>query len=263
MKKLNLVLFILALMALSGLIISVASVYAEDQPAMTADKDNTKNYDPCADPNCMALSAVTPQKTMAMKKGEDMPAQMCPKMQMMGKGMGHGMMHGKNQDKMMGMGKKGMERCPMCPMNEMMKGEGPMPGDPMYILANADKIKLTDQQKMSIDATHLAHQKDMIKMNADLEIAHVELEALMRNDPPDLDAVKTQLKKIADMDVELKFAQLKFGVDVKSVLTKEQLDTLKMMQEHEASKAKMDMPHAEMPHAEAKPMPEKPMEHKH
>ncbi len=256
MRKLNLVLFILALMALSGLIMSVASVYAEDQPAMTADKDNTKDYDPCADPNCIAISAITPQKAMAMKKGEDMPAQMCPKMQMMRKGMGQGMMKGKMQGNMMRMGQKGMGKCPLCPMNEMMKDERPMPGDPMYILANADKLKLTDQQKMTIDTTHLAIRKDMIKMNADLEIAHVDLEAIMKNDSPDLDAVKTQLKKIADMDVELKFAQIKFGVDVKSVLTKEQLDTLKMIQEHEAYKAKIDMPQSE-----EKPMPEKPMEH--
>jgi len=256
MKKLNFVLFILALMLLSGLIISVASVYAEDQPAMTADTDKPKDADPCTDPNCLAMSAIKPTKDMAMKKGEDMSAKMCPKMQMMGKGMGQGMMKGKMQGKMMGMGQKGMGKCPMCPMNEMMKGEGPMPGDPMYILANADKLKLTDQQKMSIDATHLAVRKDMIKMNADLEIAHVDLEAIMKNDPPDLDAVKTQLKKIADMDVELKFAQVKFGVDVKSVLTKEQLDSLNMIQKHEASKAKMDMPQTE-----TKSMHEMQMEH--
>jgi Spy/CpxP family protein refolding chaperone len=222
MKKLNFILFLIALAILSGMLISVVSVYAEDQQ-IAVDKNKPNLYDPCADPNCMVVPAITPRINT--------PNQMCPMMQNMREGMGMGMMHGK----MMGMGK-----CPMCKMSGMMKNDNPMPNDPMSILDNADRLKLTDQQKMAIEATHLAHRKDIIKKQADLQIANVDLDALIKNDKPDLDAIKTQLGKIANMEVEIKFAHIKFGADIRSILTKEQLDTLKMIQKHEAYKAKID-----------------------
>jgi len=232
MRKLNLVLFIFALIAMSGLIMSINAVYAEDTPAVKADKDKMK-YDPCSDMDCLSANSVvkTPNK-MNMEKSGDMMCQMCPKMEKMGKGMGN-----------MDMG-KGM----MCPM---MQGKSMSQG-PMDILSYADKLNLTDQQKSAIDATHLAHKKDMIRKEADLKIANIELESIANKEETDMVTISDQIKKIANMEAEIKIAQFKIGMDIKSILTKEQLNTLKMIKQHESYKAKMD----EMPKAEAKPMPE-------
>jgi len=221
MRKINFILLLVALAILVGMLVSVVSVYAEDQQ-ITVDKDKPKLYDPCSDPNCMLLLAIKPQ--------ENTPIHMYPMMQNIGKGMGMGMMQGRMM---------GMERCPMCKMSDMMKNNSPIFGDPMYIIANADKLKLTDQQKMEIETIHLTHRKDMIKKQADLQIANVDLDALMMSDKLDLDAVKAQLGKITDIEAEIRFAHIKFPADIRSILTKEQLDTLKMIQKHEDYKAKI------------------------
>jgi Spy/CpxP family protein refolding chaperone len=250
MKKLNLVLFILVLIALSGLAISISTVYAEDQqPAgKQPDKDKLQKYDPCA--NCeSATKSMKMAKDMDMKKSGNM-MDMGPMMQKMGGGMGSGMAMG-----------QGM----MCPMMEkMMKGDAPMPGSPVDILAYADKLQLTAEQKSVIEATHLAHKKDMIKKNSELEIARIDMDVLMSKDDPDITAVSDQIKKIANMDAEVKIAQFKIGVDVKSVLTKDQLATLKTIKENERRQMKMDnMPQNPAPapdKSETKPMPEH-MEH--
>jgi len=95
------------------------------------------------------------------------------------------------------------------------------------IMGHADEIKLTEEQRSKIDGILVANRKDMVRMNADREIAEIDLGELLKKDDPDPNTVKAQVKKVSDIESDIKFAQLKVGMDVKSVLTDDQKDTLK------------------------------------
>jgi len=234
MKKLNLILLAFALMMIVSFILSVSGAFAEDMQATVTPKiEKDKDSDD-----------VMMYPMMKARMGGD-------------KGMG-----------MMGMmGRMGMRQGMMCPMMEKMKGNMPMGLMPMMgpdIMAYADKLQLTQDQKDKIDAIMVAHKKDMIKKNADREIAQVDLNELMKKDDPDLMAISDQLKKIASMDADIKFAQIKVRVDTKSVLTKEQKDNLKMILEHERATGMpmgktepKDIPFHKPGEPAPKPMPEK------
>jgi Spy/CpxP family protein refolding chaperone len=227
MKKLNLILLAFALMMIVSFILSVSGAFAEDMQATVAPKIEKD------------------------KDSDDMI--MCP---MMKAKMGGGM----------GMMKMDMGQGMMCPMMEKMKGDMPMGPMPMMspdLMAYADKLQLTQDQRDKIYATMIAHKKNMIQKSADREIAQVDLGELMRKDDLDLTAISDQLKKIASMEADIKFAEIKVGVDIKSLLTKEQKDNLKMMMEHERA---VGMPMGKIepknmplhkPDNATKPMPEK------
>jgi len=234
-------------MLIVALILSVSGTFAEDMQATVAPKAEKDK-----DSDNMMMSPMM-NAGMGSDKGTGMMGRM---------GMEQGMMMQSRMgdNKGMGMG-QGM----MCPMMKKMKENmGPMQMMGPDIMAYADKLQLTQDQKDKIDATMVAHKKDMIQKNADREIAQVDLNELMKKDDLDLTAISDQLKKIASMDADMKFAQIKVGVDTKSILTKEQKDNLKMIQEHErisgmpmGKTEPKDMPlHKRNEHA-TKPMPEK------
>ena len=205
MKKLNLILIAIAFVMLAGIVFSFSVALAEDQQ-MAKDKGNSGMGMSCP----MMKDNMGDQKDMDMKKMD----------------MGKGMM------------------C-QCPMMDKMKGDMPMGNTQMKgpdIMAYIEKLQLTQEQRDKMDSAKIAHQKDMIKKSADRDIAQIELDEIMRKDEPNLTAVGDQLKKIANMEADLKFAQIKVMLDIKAILTKEQRDNLKMMMEHD----RMNMPMGKM-----------------
>jgi Spy/CpxP family protein refolding chaperone len=257
MKKLNLVLVVIAFIMLAGIVFSFSVALAEDQQMVTQKMDKDK-MQPCGDPNCgtdkpckCGDGCQCPAMKMAKNKGDGGMGMMCSMMKAkMGDGKGMDMMK-------MDMGKGMMCQCPMM---DKMKGDMPMKGPDM--MAYIEKLQLTQDQKDKMDSTKIAHKKDMIKKNADRDIAQIELEELMRKDEPNLAAVSDQLKKIANMEADLKLSQIKLMVDLKAILTKEQKDNLKMMMEHDRMNMPMgkmeqkDMQHHPAPGEPNKPAPE-------
>jgi len=117
----------------------------------------------------------------------------------------------------------------------MMHGRGPMmgnaPGGPRMmggmdgmILSPAmmDKLELTKEQRDSIESILTSLRKDMIKKNADLALANIELQELIKKDTPDMNLIKDQLQKIANINVDVQYTQIKTRIDVKNILTDEQ-----------------------------------------
>jgi Spy/CpxP family protein refolding chaperone len=240
MKKLNLVLIAVAFMMLVGIVFSFSVALAEDQQmAMQKMEDKMQ---PCGDPNCgtdkpckCGDGCQCPAAKMARDKGNSGMGMMCPMMNKMGDGKGMDMMK-------MDMGKGMMCQCQMM---DKMNGNMPMGNMQMKgpdVMAYIEKLQLTQDQRDKIDSAKIAHKKDMIKKNADRDIAQIELDEIMGKDEPNMTAVSDQLKKIANMEADLKFAQIKLMVDIKAILTKEQKDNLKMMMEHD----RMNMPMGKM-----------------
>jgi Spy/CpxP family protein refolding chaperone len=139
-------------------------------------------------------------------------------------GRGRGMMSpGQGRGLMMRRG-RGMD--PAAPMPPG-RGRGRMMGRTDILLRLADKLELSEEQREEIKGIFSGHQKDAIKMKADLELAGVELRELMMQEEPDLDAIEDQIRNIANLGAQMKFSQIKALVDAKSVLTEEQQETLK------------------------------------
>jgi len=117
----------------------------------------------------------------------------------------------------------------------MMHGRGPMmanaPGGPrmmggmggmMFSPAMMDRLELTKEQRDNIESIFTSHKKDMIKKNADIALANIELQELIQKDKPDMNLIKDQLQKIANINVDVQYTQIKTQMDVKNILTDEQ-----------------------------------------
>jgi len=145
----------------------------------------------------------------------------------------------RGRGRMMGMGGLNpmMRRGGM--MGNLRSGDGMGRMGVMSLLT--DELKLSDDQKAKLEEMHTAHRKDMIKSNADLQIARVDLQNLMRQDNPNLDSIHEQLQKIANLEAEMQFSQIKATVEAKNILTDEQKTALKKMREDRQGQGKQQM----------------------
>ena len=122
--------------------------------------------------------------------------------------------------------------------SDMMRGMGPMMLGPEMM----DKLELTKEQKDNIENIRTSHRKDMIAKNAERSLAEIDLRDMLKKDKPDMNLIKDQLQKIANISVDIQYARIKTQMDVKNVLTDEQKAKLEQFaKERKAGMAKKDM----------------------
>lgn len=96
-----------------------------------------------------------------------------------------------------------------------------------FILANQEELELTDDKVAAIKALKIETKKSLIKQNADIAIACIDIQSALHQYPIDTAAVNT----LVDQKYDLKKAQAKTLVDalakLKGTLTQEQYDKLK------------------------------------
>jgi Spy/CpxP family protein refolding chaperone len=145
--------------------------------------------------------------------------------------MGMGKMMG-NRGPGMGPGPMGSDMGPGF-MGQMMpdgKGFGMFRPDMM------EKIGFTKEQKDTTQSMHSEHRKEMIRKNADLQLAEIDLQDMLRKDKPDMNLVKGQIQKIVSLRGDIEFAKIKMQMDLKGILTDEQKAKLeKIMQDQKAT----------------------------
>ena len=140
----------------------------------------------------------------------------------------------------------------------MMAGMGMKDAKP-HLAGMAEALDLSEEQQAKLNALHIAHKKDTIKKKAEKEIAEIDLQELIGQDEPNLDAIKGQIQEIANLEAEMRYAWVKLLVDSKSLLSAEQKEELKklmkgkkkpMMMGHMmgGKKAKTDKPAPEAEH---------------
>jgi len=148
-------------------------------------------------------------------------AQMCGCMGEKGGGMQEGGMMG-------GMGHQEMG---------MMHGMGGMPGGGMKMdddhpmWKHLMSLGLDDKQKDALKALRSKTMKDMVKKNADMQIAGIELKDLLDKDPVDMKAVEASMKKNGSLKTEMALAHIRAREEMKSLLTPDQRKKLKDMME--------------------------------
>jgi Spy/CpxP family protein refolding chaperone len=90
------------------------------------------------------------------------------------------------------------------------------------LLAHAEELELTEDQQAQIKEIATESRKAMVQLRADSELAGMELQALIRSDDPDLEAIQQGLENVASAQVAERFAAIEATVSARSVLTDEQ-----------------------------------------
>jgi protein CpxP len=123
----------------------------------------------------------------------------------------------------MGMGGPGfgMHRPPM----ERALGlhEGRWWNDPSMV----EKLKLTDDQRKTMDKILLEHREKLVDMRAAVEKAELEMEPLVQDDSPNEAKILAQIDKVAQARAELEKANARFLLAIRGKLSPEQWKGLK------------------------------------
>ena len=97
------------------------------------------------------------------------------------------------------------------------------------------ELKLSDEQKQKLAAIHRQGAKERIRLNAERQIAHIELQELLQADQPNQAALEQKINQLADLNRQLTQNRLQSSVASRSILSKEQWAALK----HKAGKRMM------------------------
>ena len=165
-----------------------------------------------------------------------------------------------SQQGQMGQGMKGERQMMDCPMQKM-SGQGMMQcGQPMMgqgmmggmmgmgrermgrhkqwfqygvtlMLQNADKLKLSDEQIKKLDNIKRKYSKDIIKQDAEMKIAEIDLGALLKESEINLSEVKEALKKVESTETQIRYLRIMAFVEARKILTDEQKNSLKKLME--------------------------------
>jgi Spy/CpxP family protein refolding chaperone len=115
------------------------------------------------------------------------------------------------------------------------KHEGGKRGDMMeryhHMQMMMRHLGLDEKQKAEVERIMTAHMKEVIKKQADLKIAKLDLKSILSKDSIDMKAAESKLKDIEAMKTALFLSHLTVHQDIKSVLTPEQQKKMKEMME--------------------------------
>ena len=90
-----------------------------------------------------------------------------------------------------------------------------------------DKLKLTDDQRKSMDQIFYDHRTKLIDLRANLEKAELAMQPLMAADQPDQKAMESQIDKVVSARGELERANARFLLDIRMKLTPDQWKQLR------------------------------------
>ena len=90
------------------------------------------------------------------------------------------------------------------------------------ILSLQQQLGLSAEQVRRLQTLRNDFEKEAIQRTAEMQVGQVDLSILMEADQPDLAKVEAQVKKIAALQGELRFARIKTLVQGRAILSQEQ-----------------------------------------
>lgn len=108
-------------------------------------------------------------------------------------------------------------------------------------LQNADKLGLDERQKGQLDEIRARYTKDIIRYDAELKIAEMELDTLLGKRDIDLPKVNESIRKAAGVEAEIRYLRVEAFTEAMKVLTDEQRKRLKELMEMPSTPMKMEM----------------------
>jgi len=102
------------------------------------------------------------------------------------------------------------------------------------MLEHREELELSRKQVQELERLRHDYQREVIRSEADLRIAEIDLEKLLKDDPVDLDQVKAKLQEIERVRADDRFRRIRTIEQGKALLSPEQrekLDTLAMSEQ--------------------------------
>jgi len=103
------------------------------------------------------------------------------------------------------------------------------------MLQNADKLGLSDEQIKKLYEIKRKYSKDIIKQDAEMKIAEIDLGALLKESEINLSEVKEALKKVENIKTQIRYLRIMAFVEARKILTDEQKNSLKKLMEMRAA----------------------------
>jgi len=100
-----------------------------------------------------------------------------------------------------------------------------------FFLCCKKELELTDKQVRALKSIKMDFKKNKIKMEADLQIAHLELKSLMDEDEASLKEIEAELRTVEKLKTNMKLSHLKAFRKAKELLTPEQKEKMKKCRE--------------------------------
>ena len=85
-----------------------------------------------------------------------------------------------------------------------------------------DRLDLTSEQQNKLDGIRTAHRKQMIDKRAEIQKIRLTIQAEMRKDEPDMQAIEEKVKEQESLRTNMQLARVRHWNDVREVLTPEQ-----------------------------------------
>lgn len=98
-------------------------------------------------------------------------------------------------------------------------------------LMNAEKLGLSEKQKSDMEEIRNKYTKEVIRQDAELKIAEMDVEGLLKKDDINLSKVKDALKKVEGMETHIRYLRIEAFVEARKILTNEQKGKLKELME--------------------------------
>jgi Spy/CpxP family protein refolding chaperone len=97
------------------------------------------------------------------------------------------------------------------------------------MLRNRHELELSPQQVQDLEGLRDGYQRQAIRSEADIRIAEVDLQSLLKADPVDLEQVEAKLQKIEHLKTELRLERIRAIEQGKALLTHEQREKLQVL----------------------------------
>ena len=109
-----------------------------------------------------------------------------------------------------------------------MMGSGAQDDMPLLhrLLQQREKLGLSPEQRQQVQAIASEARKTLIRHTAEIQVAEIDLSALMQADPVDLTQVEDAVKRLESQRAERRLARLSAVAQAKALLTQEQRQQL-------------------------------------
>ena len=97
------------------------------------------------------------------------------------------------------------------------------------MLRHRDKLGLSSQQVRDLEELRDGYQREIIRYEADLRIAEMDLQRFLKADPVDLEQVKVKLQDIERLKAELRLTRIRAIEQGKALLSLEQREKLQTL----------------------------------
>lgn len=101
------------------------------------------------------------------------------------------------------------------------------PGKWWHMPKMVERLKITDDEKTSLDQLFMEKRKSMIKVKSEMESKKLELEAIMEKDPFDEDSALKQFEAMHVTGQQMMQNRFKFVLEVRKLLGKDRFMQLK------------------------------------